>query len=44
MDLTPYRLAAGAAEIVGEWLAWFRTGVLYEDGVLAYFRTETLVV
>lgn len=40
VELTPYRLTADAAEIVEEWLAWFRTGLLDEDGVLAYFRGQ----
>lgn len=38
--MTPYRLTADAAAIVEEWLAWFRTGVLHEDTMLAYFRGE----
>ncbi|MCP4658719.1 MAG: hypothetical protein GY856_25185, partial [bacterium] len=40
MEVTPYRLTTDAAEIVEEWLSWFRTGELNEDGVLAYFRAE----
>lgn len=40
MELTPYRLTADAAEVIEEWLSWFRTGVLPEDGVLTYFRGE----
>jgi len=40
MEVTPYRLTTDAAEIVEEWLSWFRTGELNKDGVLAYFRAE----
>lgn len=40
MEVTPYRLTSDAAEIVEEWLSWFRIGELNEDGVLAYFRAE----
>ena len=39
-ELTPYRLTADAMAVVEEWFAWFRTGELSEDGVLAYFRGE----
>lgn len=40
IEVTPYRLTDDAAEIIEEWFSWFRTGVLVEDGVLAYFREE----
>ncbi len=40
MEVTSYRLVADAAEIIEEWLSWFRMGELSEDGVLAYFRSE----
>lgn len=40
LDATPYRLTLEASQILEEWLGWFRTGELMEDGVLAYFRTE----
>lgn len=40
MEVTQYRLTADAGEVIEEWFSWFRTGVLSEDGVLAYFRGE----
>jgi hypothetical protein len=40
IEVTAYRLTADAAEIVEEWLSWFRTGVLNEDTELAYFQSE----
>ena len=38
IEITPYRLTAEAAEIVEEWLDWFRKGELIEDGIVSYFR------
>jgi hypothetical protein len=40
VEITPYRLTVDAADIIEEWLSWFRTGGLTENGVLAYFRKE----
>ncbi len=40
LELTPHRLTPDAAEVMEEWLAWFRSGELAEGGVLAYFRQQ----
>jgi len=40
IEVTPHRLSTAALEIVEEWVSWFRTGEVSEDGVLAYFRKE----
>lgn len=40
VEVTPYRLASEAAEVVEEWLTWFRTGELSQNGILALFRSE----
>lgn len=40
VELLPYRLSEDAALIIEEWLSWFRTGALDEDGMLTYFRSE----